>query len=169
MQGARRRSALPERAGEWLALAAWIGLCLGAGVVGALFTGAAVETWYPTLRKPAWTPPAAVFGPVWTFLYVLMAVAAWRIWRRRAAPGAPAALSLFGAQLLLNTAWSGLFFGLRQPDWAFFEVVLLWLAVLATALVFGRQDRKAGWLLAPYLAWVSFAAALNLAIWQLNG
>lgn len=160
--GATRQPAHP-----WWGLAAWIGVCLAAGGIGSYFTFEAVQTWYPTLQKPAWTPPSWVFGPVWTTLYVLMGTAAWRVWRR-SGPEARAALTLFGVQLVLNTAWSGLFFGLRMPGLAFFELVLLWAAILATLLRFRSLDRLAAWLLAPYLAWVTFAGGLNLAIWQLN-
>jgi tryptophan-rich sensory protein len=148
-------------------LAAWIGVCLAASGIGSYFTFESVQTWYPTLQKPAWTPPSWVFGPVWTTLYVLMGTAAWRVWRHSGL-AARAALTLFGIQLVLNTAWSGLFFGLRAPGLAFVELVLLWAAILATLLRFRPLDRPAAWLLAPYLAWVTFAGGLNLALWQLN-
>ena len=97
-----------------------------------------------------------------------MAVAAWLVWRRRGLAGAWASLSLFGLQLALNLAWTGLFFALRRPGWAFGEILLLWVSILATLLLFGRISRLAAGLLAPYLAWVTFAAALNFAIWRLN-
>lgn len=164
-----RYQAAPRPAHPWWALAAWIGVCLAAGAVGSWFTFDAVRTWYPTLQKPEWNPPASVFGPVWTTLYVLMGVAAWRVWRRHPETEVRPALRLFGVQLLLNAAWSGLFFGLRAPGWAFLELLVLWAAILATTLQFRRLDRPAAWLLAPYLAWVSFAGVLNFTIWRLNG
>jgi len=152
----------------WLGLILWIGLCLGAGALGALVTRPAVEGWYPFLRKPVWTPPSWLFGPVWTVLYFLTGFAAWRVWRRSESVGRSAALTWFAGQLLLNTLWSFLFFGLRAPGWAFEEVVVLWVAITVTTRCFYRLDRLAGWGMTPYLAWVSFASLLNLAIWRLN-
>ena len=138
--------------------------------VGSHFTARSVAGWYPTLAKPSWTPPGAVFAPVWTALYFLMAVAAWLVWRK--AGGLAAArlpLALFAVQLALNAAWSILFFGLRMPGLAFGELVLLWVAIAATLAAFRRVLPAAGLLLAPYLAWVTFAGALNFALWRLNG
>lgn len=163
-----RYQSTPRPLHPGLALLAWIGVCLAAGALGSWFTFDAVRTWYPTLQKPAWNPPASVFGPVWTTLYVLMGTAAWRIWRRSTQANVRPALRLFGIQLLLNTVWSGLFFGLHAPGLAFLELVLLWAAILATLLHFRPLDRPAAWLLAPYLAWVSFAGLLNFTIWRLN-
>ncbi|MBN1825215.1 MAG: tryptophan-rich sensory protein [Candidatus Eisenbacteria bacterium] len=140
----------------------------------AVFSAAAVGSiwmpgeWYASIAKPAWTPPNALFGPVWTALYAMMAVAAWLVWRERGWRRGAAPLGLFGLQLLLNAAWTGLFFGLRRPDAAFVEIVLLWISIAATALLFRRVRSLAAVLLLPYLAWVGFAAALNLAIWVLN-
>jgi benzodiazapine receptor len=124
--------------------------------------------WYDALRKPQFQPPKSVFGPVWTVLYAAMGVAAWRVWRRAGWGGARGALTLFLAQLALNVAWSWLFFAWRRPDLASVEIVVLWLAILATLLAFRRVDRPAAWLLAPYLAWVTFATALTIALWRLN-
>jgi tryptophan-rich sensory protein len=136
--------------------------------IGGLATASSVEDWYPGLIKPPWNPPAAIFGPVWTLLYAMMAVAAWQVWRRREAGDVRLALSLFGVQLALNALWSVLFFGLRQPGLAVAEIVLLWLAIAATIRAFHPFSRVAAWLLLPYLAWVSFAAVLNVTIWRLN-
>jgi tryptophan-rich sensory protein len=136
--------------------------------VGAWLTSRSVTTWYPTLIKPAWTPPDWVFGPVWTGLYLLMAVAAWLVWRERARAPVGAALTLHGAQLVLNVAWSGLFFGLRDPGAGMVGVAALWLAIGATLAAFWRARRLAGVLMLPSLAWVSYAARLNWAIWRLN-
>jgi len=148
-----------------------LGVCLGASFaaagLGSLFTRPAIEGWYAGLAKPWWTPPNGTFGPVWTALFAMMAVAAWLVWRRRA-PGGRGALGLFAVQLMLNVVWSALFFGLRMPGAAFAHIVVLWLAIAATALAFRRVSPAAGLLLVPYLAWVGFAAALNFALWRLN-
>jgi tryptophan-rich sensory protein len=142
---------------------------LAAGAIGAVATVSSVATWYAGLRKPSFDPPNGVFGPVWTVLYVLMAVAAWRVWRARPAEGRRRpALVLYAAQLMLNLAWSLIFFGLRQPALALAEIVVLWVAVVACAAAFWRADRAAGLMMAPYLAWVSFAAVLTFEIWRLN-
>jgi translocator protein len=125
--------------------------------------------WYGTLDKPFFTPPASLFGPVWTVLYLSMAVSAWLVWRREGFSGAQAAMALFSAQLVLNLLWSVIFFGLEAPGLALVEIVALWTAILLTILAFSKISRPAGWLLVPYLAWVSFATALNAGIWWLNG
>ena len=142
--------------------------CFGAAAVGALFTGPAVSTWYQEIRKPAFSPPQWLFGPVWTALYAMMAVAVWLVWKKGDAAGRNAALALFGAQLALNAAWSPIFFGLRSFGGAFADIVALWLAIVATLVAFLRVSAPAGLLLVPYLAWVSFAAVLNFGIWRLN-
>lgn len=166
MQNTRQR---PMAVGpEWLGLAGFLLLCFAAAGLGSVFTDSSVGSWYRTLDKPAFNPPSWVFGPVWTVLYALMAVAAWRVWRAYGFSGAPAALALFGVQLALNVGWSALFFGARMPGAAFAEIVVLWGAILLTTLAFFRLDRPAGWLMVPYLAWVTFAAVLNFSIWQMN-
>ncbi|MCX8090813.1 MAG: tryptophan-rich sensory protein [Verrucomicrobiae bacterium] len=124
--------------------------------------------WYASLQKPSWTPPPWVFGPVWTVLYTMMAVAAWLVWRQGGFAAQRRPLGLFVIQLALNASWTPLFFGLRRPDLAFAEIVLLWVAIAATLAAFRRVSVTAAWLLVPYLAWVSFAAALNFALWRLN-
>jgi tryptophan-rich sensory protein len=121
--------------------------------------------WYQGLAKPTWTPPGWVFGPAWAVLYLLMAAAAWRVWR---CGGWITPLRWWLVQLALNAVWTPIFFGLKQPGWAFAEIVLLWLAILMTLRQFLAVERTAGWLLVPYLLWVSFASALNFAIWRLN-
>jgi tryptophan-rich sensory protein len=143
-------------------------LCLGAGGLGAIATTPEIEGWYKTIARPSWTPPDWIFGPVWTTLYVMMAVAAWFVWKPTGFKGAALPLTLFGLQLLLNIAWSWIFFGLHQPGWAFAEIVVLWLMIVATTVAFFRCSTIAGWLLVPYLAWVSFAAVLNFALWRMN-
>ena len=154
----------PGRGRQLAVLLGLLAVCFGAAALGAALTALSLRDWYPTLRKPAWTPPDWVFGPVWSTLFLLMALAAWLVWRR--AGWAP--LGLFGAQLALNVAWSGLFFGLRSPGLALADVALLWCAVAATLWSFGRVSALAGCLLAPYLLWVSYAAALNGAIRAMN-
>jgi tryptophan-rich sensory protein len=153
---------------RFLALAGFLAATLATGALGGLATAASVQTWYPTLVKPTWNPPSWVFGPVWTTLYVFMAVAAWRVWRQSDHPGRGRALRWFWAQLALNCAWSFLFFGLRSPGLAFMEIVPLWGAIVATLIQFVRIDRVAAVLWAPYLAWVTFASVLNGTIWWLN-
>jgi tryptophan-rich sensory protein len=150
---------------QFLALAGWLLLCFVPATFGGLFMPG---EWYASLRKPAWNPPGWAFGPVWTALYTMMAVAAWLVWRCGGFAAQRRALALFLIQLALNAAWTPLFFGLRQPGLAFAEILLLWLAIAATLAAFRPVNRIAGWLLVPYLAWVSFAAVLNLALWRLN-
>ena len=155
-------------------LLAFVILCLGVGAIGGAVTTTSVTTWYTTLETPAFTPPDWVFAPVWTTLYVTIAVAAWRVWRagRRhsllAHRAVVVALWAWGAQLALNLGWSLVFFGARMPGLALAEIALLWISIALTIVLFWRIDRLAGALLAPYLAWVSFAALLNAAIWRLN-
>jgi tryptophan-rich sensory protein len=149
-----------------VSLVVFLGTSLLAGVIGALFTGSSVKTWFPELIKPAWNPPAALFGPVWTVLYILIGISAWKVWLTGHFWGVPA--TIFAIQLALNIGWSWLFFGQRRPDLALIEIVLLWLSILAMVIVFSKQDRNAGWLLLPYLLWVSFASVLNFSIWTLN-
>jgi tryptophan-rich sensory protein/uncharacterized protein YbjT (DUF2867 family) len=151
-----------------LALFGFLLVCFGTAAVGARWTSESVNGWYQTLVRPAWTPPDWVFGPVWTVLYALMAVAGWLVWRRRGIVGARWALLLFAAQLALNALWSGIFFALRSPGLAFVEILVLWSAILGTIAAFRQHSRWASYLLVPYLAWSSFAAVLNLAIWRLN-
>jgi len=153
---------------RWAALALILLASFAAAAIGGYATSTSVGTWYPLLAKPAWNPPAAVFGPVWTLLYAAMSVAAWRIWLRRDQPGARVALRLFFASLALNTLWSILFFGLRRPGWAFAEVMVFWVCLVAVQFRFRRLDAVAAGLWAPYLVWVSFASVLNGTVWWLN-
>lgn len=151
-----------------IGLAAWLLVTFAAAALGNWATMSSVGDWYQQLARPGWTPPDWVFAPVWTTLYAMMAVAAWLVWRRAGWPAARWPLGLFFVQLVLNTLWSVLFFGLRQPAWAFAEILVLWLAILATTLAFWRHSRAAGVLLLPYLAWVAFAAVLNFEFARLN-
>jgi tryptophan-rich sensory protein len=153
---------------KWTSLVVLLAVCLGAELVAGLLTNLSVRDWYLTLRKPEWTPPGWLFGPVWTYLYLSMGVAAWLVWERRTLCNIRTAMSLFAIQLLLNVVWSGLFFGLQMPMIAFWEIVLLWLAILGALLSFWRIRRLAALLMIPYLVWVTYASALTLAIWKLN-
>ncbi len=143
----------------------WLVLTFGTAAIGSRFLP---DEWYRKLNKPSWNPPNSIFAPVWTLLYLLMAIAAWLIWRRYGISTALLPLCLFVLQLLLNAAWSWLFFGRHQIRSALIDIVVLWILILATLLSFWRLDRVAGILLLPYLAWVSFAMVLNWAIWQKN-
>jgi translocator protein len=147
-----------------------IGVSLGAGAIGSFFSAPAVQsTWYAGLVKPALNPPAWVFGPVWTTLFILMGVAVWLVWKRGfGEPGVRRALILFAIQLVLNVLWSIIFFGLHSPGGALIEIAFLWLVILATLITFYRISKPAAWLLMPYILWVSFAAYLNYSIYVLN-
>jgi tryptophan-rich sensory protein len=155
-----------KRLGTYLV---WVGGCEILGLLGGIVTFHAVATWYPALVKPSWTPPNWVFGPVWTVLYALMGIAAARVWiHHRGTRSGRYSLMLFGVQLALNCTWSVLFFAVRVPGYAFVEIVLLWITILALVLWWWWLDRKASLLLVPYLAWAGFAGALNATIWNLN-
>jgi benzodiazapine receptor len=147
------------------ALVGWLALSFTAAAMGGFFLPG---EWYTSLRKPSWNPPNWIFGPVWTVLYATMAVAAWLVWKRGGFAGQRLALYLFLIQILLNALWSPLFFGMRNPGLAFVDIVLLWLAVLATVVAFWKTRPLTGALLVPYVAWVTFASVLNFAIWRLN-
>jgi len=152
-----------------IGLAVSIAVCFGAAGVGSMLTTPSIGGWYATLMKPAWTPPNWLFGPVWSLLYLAMSVAAWMVWRRAGFSGARFALALFAAQLVLNVCWSAIFFWAHRPGLAFAEITLLGLLILATMVAFRPLSRTAAGLMAPYLLWVAFAAALNFSIWRLNG
>lgn len=153
-------------AGSLLALLGSGAAAFGVAGIGGVVTTRSLDSWYRRLDKPPWTPPDRVFGPVWSLLYGAQAVAAWLVWRSggRRAP----ALQLYGAQLALNLGWTLLFFGLRRPGWAVLEIAALWVAIAATVATFRRRSRAAAWLLLPYLAWVTFALALTVAVWRRN-
>ena len=150
---------------RYLVLAGWLVLCFAAASLGGWFMPG---EWHENLKKPSWNPPGWLFGPVWTVLYAMMAVAAWLVWKQGGFASQRRPLTLFLVQLALNAAWTPLFFGLHWPGVAFAEITLLWLAIAATIVAFRPVSRTAAWLLAPYLAWVSFAAVLNFTLWRLN-
>ena len=147
-------------------------LVVGAvGAGGSYFTASSVGTWYAELHKPVYTPPSWLFAPVWTLMYLFMAVAMWLVWRQEEAQEVAQVTPpqmMWAAQLVLNLGWSVIFFGLREPGLALVEIILLWSAVLATTFVFFRVSRPAGLLMAPYLLWLTFAAVLNFGIWYGN-
>src|SRR3982751_3152414 len=159
----RRRSAKEQALG----LVGWLGASFAAGGLGAVASSNA-GAFYRELSRPVWAPPAWLFGPVWSVLYVLIGVAAWLVWRRHGFQGAATALRLFVAQLFANALWTWLFFQWHLGAVAFVEIVLLWLLIAAPLVSFWRLHRPAALLLVPYLAWVSFATALTLALWQRN-
>ena len=146
-------------------LIGFVAACFLAAGTGILFKPGA---WYEHLKKPSWRPPNRLFAPVWTVLYLMIAVSGWLVWRAAGFPGAALALSLYVVQLLLNAAWTPVFFGLHRLDLGFAVIVLLWLSIAATIAAFAPINAAAAWLMAPYLAWVSFASLLNFAVWQLN-
>ncbi len=162
------QSTRPGALSQWLVLALFLVICLAIAGLGAAWTNLSVGDWYAAIKKPSWNPPNWLFGPVWTALYIGMAVAAWLVWRKNGLAYSWLPLLLFGVQLFLNAAWSALFFGMRSPGAAFADIVLLWIAILATIVAFGRVSSLAAKLLIPYLAWVSFAMALNWSIWRMN-
>jgi benzodiazapine receptor len=163
----RGRNARPN----WPILAAFIATALTAGAFGALFSpavSAAAEHWYALLAKPHWAPPNGWFAPVWIVLYLMMGSSAWLIWRERYHRGRNSALVAYAIQLTLNAAWAPLFFGAKNIGAGLFIIVALWLSIVWTVREFAAVKPAAAWLLAPYLIWVSFASALNLALWKLN-
>jgi tryptophan-rich sensory protein/uncharacterized protein YbjT (DUF2867 family) len=176
VQGAvrRAREQLPAprpgltSARSLLALFACLVACFAADAPGGPGSGEAIGPWYASLKKPEWTPSSAAFGPVWTALYFMMAITAWLVWRRDGMIGARLSLGCFVIQLILNAAWPWIFFFFHAPGIAFLEIVLLTLTIAATTVLFWARSSAAGMLMMPYLAWTTFASALNLAIWRMN-
>lgn len=152
-----------------LKLIASIAVCLSVGLAGSFFTAPSIPTWYATLIKPPFSPPNWIFAPMWTTLYILMGISLFIIWQKypknkKVIP----ALKLFAVQLFLNAIWSPIFFGAKNLLWALMVIVLLWFFIAKTISAFGKIDKRAGILLYPYLAWVSFATILNFSVWLLN-
>ena len=146
-----------------------VGAVLATSSIGSFATVRAIPRWYQGLAKPSFNPPEWLFGPAWTVLYVVMAVAAWLVWKHGlGTPGVKLALAVFLVQLVLNALWSVFFFGFRSPLAGLVDIVIMWLAILGTIVLFFRVSVPAGVLLLPYIAWVSFAAVLNAAILVLN-
>lgn len=144
-------------------------VCQLAGRLGAIFTTPAIPTWYASLAKPAFQPPNWLFFPVWTTLYTLMGIAAFLVWRKGLGQRqVQVALGIFAIQLVLNTAWTIIFFGLYSLFGAVIAIVFLWIAILVNIVTFWRMSKVAGALLIPYILWVSFAGILNYSVWMLN-
>jgi tryptophan-rich sensory protein len=157
----------PVEFNRWAGLGFAVIICMGVGLLGAIATRQALVDWYPTLHKPSWNPPEWLFGPVWTALYVMMAIAAWMVWQSRGRSHR-LALVLFAVQLACNAIWSPVFFAFHSPGLALIDIAALWIAIIGTIVVFNRSSRTAAILMMPYLGWVSFAASLNFEIWRLN-
>lgn len=150
-------------------LASSVAFSLGAGGLGAFFSAQSVNSWYTALIKPSFTPPSWVFGPVWTVLYIMMGLSFYLIWRRLPLnKGLKIPHLVYFAQLILNTAWSAVFFGLRSIKGGTIVISALWLSIVGTMYYFRKLSRTAAWLLLPYLAWVTFAGILNYTIWRHN-
>ena len=158
----------PKRSRDLLGLFAFITLCLAVSGGGGAITATSVDTWYQALEKPPFNPPDWLFAPVWTALYILMGIAAWRVWRLRSFEATRMAFAVFGAQLCLNLAWSFLFFGLQRIDLALLEIIILLIAIITNTIVFWRIERLAGLLFVPYAVWVTYATILNASLWLLN-
>lgn len=153
------------------ALVRWVacvGLCLGIGATGSLFTAGEIPSWYATLSKPGWTPPPAVFPVVWTFLYILIGTALWLLWQAPASPAKRAALIWFAVQLVLNAIWTPIFFGAHAIIAALIVILLLIVAIAMTVRHAFAVRPWAGWLMAPYLVWVCYATTLNAGIVLMN-
>jgi len=156
-----------SRAQQVVGLVGWLLLSFAASAIGAVASVQAA-TFYQELTQPSWAPPSSVFGPVWSVLYALMAISAWLVWREGGWRRQRSVLILFVIQLTFNALWSWLFFAWHRGGLAFADIVLLWLLIVATLIGFWRVRPLAGVLLLPYLCWVSFASALNFAVWHLN-
>ncbi len=143
-------------------------LCLLISAVGGAVTLTSVNTWYQELIKPSFTPPDWIFSPVWLTLYLLMGISAWLVWRETRSKSKKLPFFVFGVQLALNLTWSFIFFGARSIGWALIEISFLWVAIAINIFLFWRIKNLAGWLLVPYILWVSFAIILNASIFELN-
>jgi len=154
---------------SWFGLAVSVIICELVGIGGSAFTVKSIPTWYAQLNKPLFSPPNWLFGPVWTLLYAIQGIAAYLIYQKIPTnPQAKTALGLFVVQLILNAIWTPLFFVAHNIKLAFFEIVLMWISILLSTIWFFRADETAGWLMLPYLAWVTFASVLNYSLWRLN-
>jgi tryptophan-rich sensory protein len=150
---------------SYLVLAGFCAACFLVALSGAFFRPG---PWYDGIAKPSWTPPDYVFAPAWTLLYIMIAVSGWLAWRAAGFSGAPGAFVFYAIQLVANALWSAIFFGMKRPGLAIVDVAIMWVAILATILAFFHVSEWAAYLLIPYLLWVTFASALNIAIWRLN-
>ena len=148
-----------------MALLGFIAACFLAAMTGAFFRPG---EWYKRLKKPSWRPPNRLFAPVWAILYVMIAISGWLVWQEAGVDGAALPLAVYALQLVLNAAWTPIFFGLHRPDLGFVDIILVWLSIVATIVLFIPIHVGAALLLVPYLSWVTFATALNFAVWRLN-
>ena len=154
---------------DWKKLIISILVCQLAGIIGSLFTTPAIDSWYAFLNKPVLRPPNWLFAPVWLTLYLMMGVSAYLIWQKGLAKKeVKTALAIFLIQLVLNSFWSIIFFGMKNLSLALIEILILWVFILLSIIKFYPTDKKAAWLLVPYLAWVSFASYLTYSILRLN-
>jgi benzodiazapine receptor len=153
---------------DWVKLVVSLAACFAAAGIGSLFTFRAIPNWYAGLKKPAFTPPNWAFGPVWTLLYILMAVSVFLIWQRLTTTGATLAFILFWIQLVANALWSGVFFGLKSKGGGVIVIIILWLLILSVIIASFRISAWAGALLVPYVVWVTVATYLNVGVWRLN-
>lgn len=154
---------------RWIQLIFLIVVCQLVGGLGAIATTSSVDTWYAELTKPSFNPPAWVFGPVWTLLYLMMAIACWIVLDSSVKPELKKnALFLFAAQLISNGIWSPIFFGIKSPGYALFDIIILWVLIIFAIKSFFKVSKFAAYLMLPYFAWVSFAAILNFFLWRLN-
>ena len=151
---------------KWIKLIVSILICQIAGIIGSIFTTPSITTWYADLQQPAFSPPNWVFGPVWITLYTLIGISLYLVWNKKKNIKIP--LTLFFIQLILNSIWSIIFFGLQNPFYALIEIIILWITILLTIINFYKVSKKAGLLLLPYIIWVSVATILNYYIWILN-
>lgn len=143
-------------------------VCFSAGFLGSMATNGSVDNWYVEINKPEWNPPNWIFAPVWSTLFLMMAVAVWLVWKQAGFGKSRFALGAFAAQLVLNALWSVVFFGMKETGWACVEIAMLWAAIVVTTCQFYRHSKLAAGLMIPYLMWVSFASFLNFTIWQMN-
>ena len=153
---------------SWPILILFIIICELVGIIGSVFTVKNISTWYEKLRQPSFRPPNWLFGPVWTTLYALMGWASYLIYQNRQLPLAGTALTFFVIQLILNFIWTPLFFGAKKLGWGFVEIIFMWVFIVLSIVYFFQVVPLAGWLMLPYLAWVSFASFLNFTLWKLN-
>jgi len=151
---------------KWVKLIISVLICQIAGVIGSIFTAPSITAWYANLQKPAFSPPNWVFGPVWITLYTLMGISLYLVWNKKKNIKIP--LTLFFIQLILNSIWSVIFFGLQNPFYALIEIIILWIMILLTVISFYKVSKKASLLLLPYIVWVTVATFLNYYIWILN-
>lgn len=148
---------------EWLPLLGFFAACFLTALSGAIFTPG---QWYEGLKKPWWRPPNWLFGPAWGLLFIMIALSGWFVWREA---GFGLAIVIYGVQLVLNFLWSAFFFGMKRPDYALYDLMGLWLSILACIIIFAPISATAAWLMVPYLCWVSFAGCLNFTMLKLNG